>query len=112
MVKKITLNGDEGRVTFLPNHIDYITTFKSGILTYFDEFDNKKFATLDDGSFLKYKNKVRITTYMSFIGDNISKLREKLQEKNAINEEQKFLFENAKELDYLLVEKLRKIKYL
>ncbi|MDR0423626.1 MAG: hypothetical protein LBH46_03480, partial [Rickettsiales bacterium] len=36
MVKKITLNGDEGRVTFLPNHIDYITTFKSGILTYFD----------------------------------------------------------------------------
>ena len=59
-VKKLKLKGREGNITFLPNHIDYISSFNSNIITYINEYDIKKYIMVDDGILIKYSNNIQI----------------------------------------------------
>jgi alternate F1F0 ATPase F1 subunit epsilon len=106
-IKKLTFKGKEGYVTILPNHIDYVSSFDSNILSYVDEKDEEKFVALNKGIFTKNKNKIKVTTYHAFIGDNIQSLNEKV--KNSLTENENFekiVNTSSKQLEFFLFNNL------
>lgn len=110
-VKKLKLKGREGNITFLPNHIDYISSFNSNIITYINEYDIKKYIMVDDGILIKYSNRIRITTNKAVVGNSIEEVKNKMNNITSENEEIKGeITQNLEQLEYYLFNDLVKLK--
>lgn len=74
-IDKIDVEAIDGFFTLLPRHIDFVTTLKSGILTY--TIDNQKhYAACDHGVLVKKGNIVCVSTSLVILSDTLDELRE------------------------------------
>lgn len=110
-VNQLTFEGKEGYLTILPNHIDYVSSFDTNVMSYIDTKNNKKFVALNNGILVKYSNKVRLTAYKIIFGDSIKELKEKINAmvKSEDNVE-KEINKNLKQLEYYMFNNLVNIK--
>ena len=110
-VKKLIFQGKEGYVTILPNHIDYVSSFESNIMSYVDKNDNQKFIALNSGILVKYSNKVRLTAYKAIIGDSLKDLKTKVNEITEKEDDiEKEINKNLKQLEYYMFNNLVNMK--
>ena len=110
-VRRLTFNGKEGLLTILPNHIDYVSSFTTNIMSYIDKSNNKKFIALNNGILLKYSNKVRLTAYKAIIGDSLEDLKEKIDKTIDVESNiQKEINKNLKQLEYYMFNNLINMK--
>ena len=110
-VKKLTFQGKEGYLTILPNHIDYVSSFESNIMSCIDKDNNQKFIALNSGILVKYSNKVRLTAYKAVIGDSLNDLKIKINE--AIEGEEDIVKEinkNLRQLEYYMFNNIVNMK--
>ncbi len=110
-VKQLTFEGKEGYLTILPNHIDYVSSFDTNIMSYIDIKNNKKYIALNNGILVKYSNKVRLTAYKAVFGDTIKELKQNINI-NTENEDniEKEINKNLKQLEYYMFNNLINIK--
>lgn len=110
-VKKLTFKGKEGYLTILPNHIDYVSSFETNVMTFIDKNDNEKYIALNNGILVKYSNKVRLTAYKVLIGNSIKELREKINQATELeNDIEKEINKNLKQLEYYMFNNLVNLK--
>ncbi len=110
-VQKLTFQGKEGYVTILPNHIDYVSSFESNIMSYIDRDNNQRFIVLNNGILVKYSNKVRLTAYKAIIGNSLKDLKTKINEVvEKENDIEKEINKNLKQLEYYMFNNLVNMK--
>jgi F-type H+-transporting ATPase subunit epsilon len=110
-IRRLTFQGKEGYLTILPNHIDYISSFESNIMTYISMDNEKKFIALNSGILVKYADKIRITAYKAIVGDSISDLKLQLKNISEIeNNVEKEINKNLKQLEYYMFNNLVNMK--
>lgn len=74
-IDKIDVEAMDGFFTLLPRHIDFVTSLKSGILTYTTN-DKKYYAACDHGVLVKQGDLVRISTTLAVLGDSLDALKQ------------------------------------
>ncbi len=110
-VQKLTFQGKEGYLTILPNHIDYVSSFESNIMSYIDRHNNQRFIALNNGILVKYSNKVRLTAYKAIIGNSLKDLKTKINEVvEKENDIEKEINKNLKQLEYYMFNNLVNMK--
>lgn len=110
-VKKLTFKGKEGVTTILPNHIDYVSSFETNIMSYVDKDGNKKFMALNNGVLVKYANKVRLTAYKAILGDSLEELKKKINQATETEGNiEKEISKNLKQLEYYMFNNLVNMK--
>lgn len=110
-VKKLTFQGKEGYLTILPNHIDYVSSFESNIMSYIDRDNNQRFIALNNGILVKYSNKVRLTAYKAIIGNSLKDLKAKINEVVEKEDDiEKEINKNLKQLEYYMFNNLVNMK--
>ncbi|MDR3289799.1 MAG: hypothetical protein LBT02_00760 [Rickettsiales bacterium] len=109
-IKKLSIKLKEGLMTFLPKHADYIATFDKNIMHYIGGDDKKNFVALNIGLFVKYGNKICITTYLAVDGETLDEVNKKLKLLSQKIGEEKKNNENLKQLDVFLYNNIRDLK--
>lgn len=110
-VKKLTFKGKEGYLTILPNHIDYVSSFNTNIMTFIDSNNKEGFIALNNGILVKYSNKLRITAYKAIFGSSLEDLKKKIYDNAELeNDIEKEINKNLKQLEYYMYNNLVNIK--
>ena len=74
-IKKISFYGNNGYITILPNHIDFIASFDSNVITHTDINHIENYIKTDCGILKKKKNIVKISTFQGIISNNVIGLK-------------------------------------
>ena len=77
-IEKIDVETIDGFFTLLPRHIDFVTTLKSGIMTYTIN-DKKYYAACDRGVLVKKGDLVRISTPFALIDNDLESLKKTIE---------------------------------
>jgi F-type H+-transporting ATPase subunit epsilon len=88
-VRKVTAEDDLGFFSMLPRHIDFVTGLVNGILSYELPDGAVHYAALGEGVLVKAGPDIYVSTSRAVLGEEISDLRELL--------EQEFIVEDEKE---------------
>jgi F-type H+-transporting ATPase subunit epsilon len=70
---KVSAEGAVGSFTLLPNHIDYVTSLRPGIVT-FDGRSGERYAAVDLGVLVKEGPVVRIACRHALVGESLEQL--------------------------------------
>lgn len=92
-IVKVTLETLDGYQTFLPRHVDYVSTMGPNIITYITMNHEQKYAACHHGIVVKKGDEVMVTAQNAVLGDSLDELE------NVINHEFKQTEENRKELN-------------
>ena len=105
---------ENGNMTILPKHIDYISCFDDGYISYVDMDNNKYFIAIKQGVLVKTGRDIQIST-MEALGNeiNLSKLKEIVLQKqqqdiNLQQYEKKIIF-SLENIEFELLNKMRRI---
>lgn len=110
-IKKLTFKGKEGYLTILPNHIDYVSSFETNIITFIDTDGKEGFIALNNGTLVKYSNKLRLTAYKAIFGENLEDLKKKIYETAEFEDDiEKEINKNLKQLEYFIYNNLIEMK--
>ena len=102
-IKKLTFKGKEGYITILPNHVDYVSSFNTNIMTFVDADGKEGFLALNDGIFVKYSNRLIVTAYKAIFGDSLEDLKNKIYKNAELeNDLEKEINKNLKQLEYYI----------
>ena len=63
VIKKISLTGQEGNYTILPNHIDYLSSFDDSIINFIKDDNEKIYLRLSHGIMVKCGREIQISTF-------------------------------------------------
>lgn len=63
VIKKVSLDGQEGNYTILPNHIDYLSSFSDSIINFVKDNDEKVYLRLNQGVIVKCGREIQISTF-------------------------------------------------
>jgi len=77
-VKKISFEDNFGALTILPRHQDYVSSFKSHLLTYVNTKKERKFLIISDGVVVKSGKEVNFSVYSAIVGETLEELKEKI----------------------------------
>lgn len=110
-IKKLTFKGKEGYLTILPNHIDYVSSFETNIITFVDTDGKEGFIALNNGTLVKYSNKLRLTAYKAIFGESLEDLKKKIYETAEFEDDiEKEINKNLKQLEYFIYNNLIEMK--
>lgn len=110
-IKKLTFKGKEGYLTILPNHIDYVSSFETNIITFIDTDGKEGFIALNNGTLVKYSNKLRLTAYKAIFGESLEDLKKKIYENAELEDDiEKEINKNLKQLEYFIYNNLIEMK--
>ena len=73
-IEKINVDAIDGFFTLLPRHIDFVTTLRSGIITYTSK-QVKHYVACDHGVLVKKGDMVCISTALAVTSDHINDLK-------------------------------------
>ncbi len=91
-VRKVTVTATDGSRTFLPRHIDFVTTLVPSVLFYMRPGDRRRsetaerppgeehFVAVDDGILTKVGDELLISTAYAVAGDELGSLRRLVEE--------------------------------
>jgi F-type H+-transporting ATPase subunit epsilon len=77
---KVSAEGAVGSFTLLPNHIDYVTSLRPGIVT-FDGLSGERYAAIDLGVLVKEGPVVRIACRHAVVGESLEQLEGVVRER-------------------------------
>ena len=92
-IVKVTLETLDGYHTFLPRHVDYVSTMGPNIITYTTANNEQKYASCHHGIVVKKGDEVTVTAQNAVLGDSLDELED------VINHEFKQTEEQRKELN-------------
>ena len=92
-IVKVTLETLDGYHTFLPRHVDYVSTMGPNIITYTTTNNEQKYAACHHGIVVKKGDEVTVTAQNAVLGDSLDELED------VINYEFKQTEEQRKELN-------------
>lgn len=89
-VVKVNAEAQNGAVTFLPHHIDFVTALVPGLLSFEDDQGNEIFYAIDEGILIKVGSDITISTRHAVRGPDLGALRKTIsQEFRALDEREK-----------------------
>jgi F-type H+-transporting ATPase subunit epsilon len=77
---KVSAEGAVGSFTLLPNHADYVTALRPGIVT-FDGRSGERYAAIDLGVLVKAGAVVRIACRHAVVGESLEQLEGVVRER-------------------------------
>ncbi len=89
-VSKVTAEGLNGSFCLLPRHIDFVAPLAPGILIFEDEEGREEFAAVNEGTLVKCKDEVLVSTRNGVTGESLETLRETvIEEFQVLNEHER-----------------------
>ena len=79
-VRRIRAEAPDGHFGILPNHGDFVTDLAPGILIYEPEDGPERFVAVNSGTLLKCADRVRVAVRGAIEGDDLSRLRQRVEE--------------------------------
>lgn len=80
-VSKIVAEARNGSFGILPRHIDFVAALVPGIVAYFPENGTESFVGIDEGILVKRGKEVTISTGRAVAGEDLSSLKQVVEEK-------------------------------
>jgi alternate F1F0 ATPase F1 subunit epsilon len=77
-IKKVNFEDNFGNITILPKHQDYISSFKTNLISYTDLEDDVDYAILSDGVLVKSGRDITFSVYSAIIGETLEELKKKI----------------------------------
>lgn len=78
-VRRIVAEGPDGHFGMLPGHVDFVSQLVPGILLYETEEGTERFVAINSGTLVKCGDEVRVAVRGAVDGDNLQKLRAKVE---------------------------------
>ncbi len=78
-VQKIIAKAHNGSFCLEPRHIDFVSALVPGLLMYIAETGQEVFVAIDEGTLVKCGDKVLVSTYNAFRGNDLATLRDKVE---------------------------------
>jgi len=78
-VRRIVAEGPDGHFGMLPGHVDFVSELVPGILLYETEEGTERFVAINSGTLVKCGDEVRVAVRGAVDGDNLQKLRAKVE---------------------------------
>ncbi len=79
-VRKVTVHGGDGSRTYLPRHVDFVSTTAISVMSWVSEDGEEKFAAIDEGVVVKVGDELRVSTTFALHGPPLGELRETVEE--------------------------------
>lgn len=111
IVKVAVFKAKEGGFVMLPNHIDYVSSFDSTIISCVDTDNKEVFIAVNEGIITKCGEEVKVSTYSSIIGDSMEDIKIKIKEKMNESNSEKELNKSLKNVEYIMMNDLMKMKF-
>lgn len=86
-VSKVSAQAENGSLTLLPRHIDFVTSLVQGILSYYSE-GQEKFLAVNEGILVKCGPEVTVSTRNAIQGEKLGELQQAVREKFQKEDEQ------------------------
>ena len=105
---------ENGNLTILPRHIDYISCFNDGYISYIDIENNKYFIAVKQGVLVKVGRDIQIST-MEALGNeiNLTKLKEIILQKQKsddnLKQYEKKIISSLDNIEFELLNKMRRL---
>jgi F-type H+-transporting ATPase subunit epsilon len=78
--RKIVAEAEDGAFCLLPRHADWVAALVPGILLYTDADGTEVLCAVDSGTLVKAADDVRVACFNAVPGDDLSTLREMVQD--------------------------------
>jgi F-type H+-transporting ATPase subunit epsilon len=79
-IHKLQIPAQDGALTMLPKHIDFVTVTRPGILSGLDRDDRQFYFAVDRGVLIKRGGEVSLSVVHAARGDDLRGIREKLDD--------------------------------
>lgn len=87
-VRRIVAEGPDGHFGMLPGHVDFVTQLVPGIVLYETEDGTERFVAVNSGTLVKCGDKVRVAVRGAVEGDDLGKLRARVDAEFRQHDEQ------------------------
>ena len=117
VITKISVLGNEGYYTILPNHIDYVSSFGDGILCFVTQDNKRMFVGVNQGILVKCGREIQISTFNAINGgSSVEELKDILKdvikkEEEIINFEKKLKI-SLKNIEFELFKRINSLRRL
>jgi F-type H+-transporting ATPase subunit epsilon len=78
-VRRIVAEAPDGYFGMLPRHVDVVTELAPGVLLYETEEGEERFVAVHSGTLVKCGDEVRVAVRGAVEGDDLSKLRARVE---------------------------------
>lgn len=80
-VSKVIAEAENGEFCLLPRHIDFVAALVPGVLSFYTEEGEERFAAVDHGILVKCGRDVSISTPQGVTGSDIAELQALIEER-------------------------------
>jgi len=79
-VQKVTVEAENGSLTLLPRHIDFVTVLVPGLFQYVTDDDQEKYLAIADGMLVKRGFDLQVSTRNAVQDDDLETLAQTVRE--------------------------------
>ena len=79
-VRQVTAQGRDGSRTYLPRHIDFVTTVAPSVMSWLPAEGEEQFAAVDEGILVKVGEELLLSTTYAMQGSELGQLRRTVNE--------------------------------
>lgn len=113
-ILKLSVDGKEGNFSIMPKHIDYISSFSDGIISYTDTNNAVNFLAVNQGVLVKTGRNIEISTFHVALGTDLKDLKNKVKElalkSEEIVETDKKINISLKKMEYTMLQRIMKFR--